>query len=377
MYNIDTEEGQMMSFLWNMLEEGEYADAATLAKQMLMDNPNNRDAVSVLAIVYEKMADASRDGGDEENEKEFLTLSLSQYLKLLAIDPDSVAEKIKVSKIRKRLGSNVKEELNGDFFRNLWFDLKEKWPEFYENRLAPIVQKKWFRPVSVSLGVAVIALIVCLSVFGGKSEIHEAEVSPSEFENSNINPEYAANMNAYQGPTDTILIENDNAKAQRAEKELEESMKAPVNERQQYMDQGNAQGPAPSQNYAPRQQAESRQTESQNLSVRPLKLPFSGLELKSPEKEEDSNNAETGENIKKENDTPQPVQPQKKGKSANMKQADALMQKALKEQASGNREEAKSLAREAKSLYNRELSEGNGSRRIRTGIETADTIIGD
>lgn len=390
MYNMDTEQGQMMSFLWEMLLEGEYSDAATLAKQMLLDDPNNKEAISVLAVVYERMADASRDGGDEENEKEFLRKSLSAYLKLLALDPDSVAEKIKADKIRRRLNGDPKE-LNEDYLKTKWSDIKEKLKVFYNEKLADYPVAKWLKVAIVVVPVLILAFVGIGLYAKYNREIQEIENTPrsTEFsQNSNLNPAYQDNIGTYQGPTDNIYIENDNAKAERAEKELEEQYNRQLAQTppaqtgvvRSTPERRIAHGSSQQNNYSAYDQ---NQIQSPNQGVKPLKLPWTELELKqtegsSSEKDKADSNINTdlsdksksGERVVSSSTT-------KSTSSATMKRADALLDKALKEQNSGNREEAVRAAKEAKSLYNEEIQTGSSSRRARANIETADTIIGN
>ena len=389
MHNMDTTIGQMMAFLWEMLEEGEYSDAATLAKQMLIDDPNNKEAISVLAIVYERMADASRDGGDEENEKEFLRQSLSQYLKILAIDPDSIAEKIKADKIRKRLNDTPKE-LNEDFLLSKWDDLKLKLKTFYNEKLSDYPVEKWLKIAIIVTPVLIFTIVGILlyAKYNRETTENENTVTTTEWaQNSNINQNYQDNLGVYQGPTDTIYIENENAKAERAEKELEEQYNRQI-----------AQTPPQETgitNRVPQRRevsASSRQNNyssyEQNLDigkgVKPLRLPFTDLELKQSEGatsfEKDKVLSSVREDVadKNNNTTKAANNPKPHASSSQtMKRADALLDRALKEQNSGNREEAVLAAKEAKALYNSEIQAGTGSRRARANIETADTIIGN
>ena len=393
MYNMDTEQGQMMAFLWEMLEEGEYSDAATLAKQMLLDDPNNKEAISVLAVVYERMADASRDGGDEENEKEFLRKSLSSYLKLLALDPDSVAEKIKADKIRRRLDGDPKE-LNEDFLKTKWGDIKDKLKVFYNEKLADYPVAKWLKVAIIVVPVLILAFVGIGLYAKYNREIQEIENTPpvTEFsQNSNLNPSYQDNIGTYQGPTDTIYIENDNAKAERAEKELEEQYSRQVAQTppaetgvvHPTPNRRIAQGSSQQNNYSVYNQ---NQVPSQvpSQGVKPLKLPWTELELKqtevtvsSSEKEKADQNLNNDTSDKSKTGQREVKTVTKTTSSVTMKRADSLLDKALKEQNSGNREEAVRAAKEAKSLYSEEIQSGSGSRRARANIETTDTIIGN
>ena len=391
MYNMDTEQGQMMAFLWEMLEEGEYSDAATLAKQMLLDDPNNKEAISVLAVVYERMADASRDGGDEENEKEFLRKSLSSYLKLLALDPDSVAEKIKADKIRRRLNGDP-NELNEDFLKTKWSDIKEKLKVFYNEKLADYPVAKWLKVAIVVVPVLILAFVGIGLYAKYNREIQEIENTPpnTEFsQNSNLNSAYQDNIGTYQGPTDTIYIENDNAKAERAEKELEEEYNRQVAQTPPAQtgvvhstpQHRIAQGSSQQNNYSAYNQ---NQIQVPNQGVKPLKLPWTELELKQTEGSSSIEKDKADSNIEKDlsdksktGERVVSVSTTKTTTSVTIKRADALLDKALKEQNSGNREEAVRAAKEAKSLYSEEIQSGSSSRRARANIETADTIIGN
>lgn len=374
---MDTEEGQMMSFLWDMLEEGEYSDASILARQMLQDNPNNKEAISVLAIVYERMADASRDGGDEENEREFLKSSLSQYLKLLSIDPDSVAEKIKVSKIKKRLNNETDNEFNNEFIKNKWDELKEKYIIFYDEKLSKWVEKKWFKPVSVSACVLVIAIIAICSTNAYYKQ-KEAEIEAqnnSSFLQGTLNSDFQTGD--YKGPTDTILIENNNAKAEREEKAIEEQVNKQLEEKKK---EEAISARSSSLRGVKRNNIENNTVQNQNIAkgVKALKLPFSNIELKQVEKdnEEKIETSNKTENIETTEKVEEPKAQEIKKTNPNMRRADALVKKSVREYGLGNIEEAKRSASQAKNIYINELDNGNTSKRIRTNIETCDTILG-
>lgn len=378
MYNMDTEEGQMMSFLWDMLEEGEYSDASVLARQILQDNPNNKEAISVLAIVYERMADASRDGGDEENEREFLKSSLSQYLKLLSIDPDSVAEKIKVSKIRKRLNNELDNEFNNEFVKNKWEDVKEKFIVFYDEKLSKWVEKKWFKVVSIS-ACALIIVIIAICSTNSYYKQKDAEImaqKDNSFVQGTLNPDYQTGD--YKGPTDTILIENNNAKAQREEKALAEQVNKQLEEKKQ---QETLAQHSSSPRGVKRNNIENNTVQNQNINkgVKAFKLPFSNIELKQVEKDNEAKeeNTEKVENTEKteKTETAQETKEVKKS-NPNMRRADSLVKKSVREYGLGNVEDAKRSAAQAKNIYLSELDNGNTSKRIRTNIETCDTILG-
>ena len=393
---MDTEQGQMMAFLWDMLEEGEYADAATLAKQMLQDNPNNIEAISVLAIVYERMADASRDGGDESSEKEFLKNSLSQYLKLLSVNPDSVADKIKADKIRKRLNGETGLELSQDIIKKKIELFLAKIKDFYDKKIAPYMTKKWVKVSVIVLPIIILVLIGFAIYNNVKHNAENIVKSPitNEF-SDNLNDNYQNNINTYNGPTDTIYIENDNAKIEREEKELEEQYNRQISEQNKSLTPNNpVNGTGVQNGYSRRMNQQENyidynknQNINSNQGVKPFKLPFSNIEIKpgqtentnvSQPKENEINSQNTGQNSEqKEQNTQNFESKQSKVKSQKMKRADALMDIAIRAHDSGNKQEAKQAAREAKELYREEISSGSSSRRARKNIETADTILND
>lgn len=385
MYNMDTEEGQMMSFLWDMLGEGEYSDAATLANQMLKDNPNNGEAVAVLAIVYEKMAEASHDGGDEESEKEFLEKALSQYLKLLAINPDSIADKIKANKIRRKLRGDVKAEFSGDYLKDKWLEIKEKLLQFYDDKLSLWIKTKQFKYFLIGFSLVIVGLIVWACVAGSLNEKVPEKVFDDEKSVASSGPA----ENTYTGPMDTIIIENDNAKAERAEKEIAEnyekqkrSLQTETQHQSQFMDQGYS---APKRSQRSDSYYRNSNVPKQGNFVKPFKVPFTDLELKSPEdsqvpssdeKKEDTKE-DTKEKVSENKEETPKDKPEQKPANPALKRADSLLNRAVKEYSAGNTLSAKQMANEAKQIYGQEMSKGNGSRRIRSNMETADTILGD
>ena len=374
MYNLDTEEGQMMVFLEDLLKEGEYSDASTLAKQILQDDPNNIDAINVLAVVYEKMAVASSDGGDEESEKEFLNKALSLYLKLLSINPGSVAEKIKVHNIRTKLTG--KEEFNEFYLQNKYAFIKEKCEGF----VSKYSSQKWYK-----ISIIVLPVLIILAIGLG---IYNHQKTPKIYtptEELASNSETINGDAPYNGPTDTIVIENDNAKAERLNKEFEEKAKEMSKEAgKEEAKEMSGKEKAPVDSYVkPNRKTKGSSTqnnhsvydENQNVTnpgVKPFKLSFDNLELKEPEKETVSNNETTTQEK-----TEPKVETKQETKSPNMKKADVLLNRAVKEQNSGNVSEAKKYANEAKNIYSEEISNGSNSRRARTNIETADTILGN
>lgn len=368
MYSLDTYTGRIMSGLRNYLEEGDYSEAAALAEKIIAENPSNEEALSSLASVYEKMADACREGGDGENEKVFLQKSLALYLKLLVINPNSESDRIKKNRIKRRLTGERSESFSDDIKEKTDI-LRDRFSLFMEEKFYPFMKTKAFR-FYLTVFCILIAGLAVWSCFFTKyipdSENPSVSVSSSETETET--------PGEYKGPTDTIIIENDNAKAERYEKEMEEAYA------KQQKENGSRESVADRGYSGSSKSSVPQSSQKTKAGLKPFKVPFTDLELKSPEDmpgneiPEKKEEEKTAEEVKSE--PKEPVQ-EKPKTNYNLKRADALLAESVRAYSGGNKSAAKQKAKEAKDIYNQELSMGNSSRRIRSNIETADTILGD
>jgi len=397
-----TEIGEMMSLLWNMYSEGEYVDAVTLAESILETEPNNINAIGVLALVYEKMAHASNEAGDIDGEQEYLKHAFDQYIRIVEIDPDNLAEQTKADRIKLKLNSNqsnsFSEKLKAFDFKIFANNTKEVWNEYS--------QKEWFKTAFItSCGVLffLVMSITFLVANSNKRAAIEAEMKKKaavqdEFASSVVpRANYSEGSNNYSGgnyygenyngPTLDFNYESPEYKAQKQEESQSKMSNSRSLDPNTLSDPGsrikrgnvnnsnswgNNQGNRNLQNYS--------YSETENNGLSGFKLPYSDFELRPSDDNlqngSQGNGRESVSPEKSSNDSKNESK-EKLSDSSRISVANGFLKTAMRDHDSGNYNEMRKNALEAKRIYQEEMAKGNKVDLCKYNISTINTLLGD
>ncbi|MBR4748329.1 MAG: hypothetical protein IK083_01980 [Abditibacteriota bacterium] len=394
-YSDPGEEKQLLDLLWDQYNEGEYADCATLAESILETSPENVNALSVLALVYEKLADANREAGDTEGEREYLSRALENYLKIIRVSHDSVAEQVKAERLKQKLYGSKKragsptplEDIKKAF--GSWSEKAALW--YRENK-----DQKRFRVMCIAAACCVFVsagvISYAVSVHHSREEAKRMAEARAREEIKQFAPETPqaaapsapapAPVQPYTGPMMTYTYESPEYKAQlEAQRQEANANRRVVRDPNTLVDKGSHIKTGGSQ---PRKEQDERDTKSDWYASRreqpksDSKVPYTDFELRPAQGEDGS--GEGVNPLKVERDKPadrdKDEDKPKNDSSARLKAANNLLKSAIKAGDLGNYEEMRKNALAAKEIYQEERAKGNKPEFCKSNIDTINTLLG-
>ncbi|MCE5200273.1 MAG: hypothetical protein ABFD54_07155 [Armatimonadota bacterium] len=98
--------GEQLFEVMRLYESGDFDSALAGVNDILRANPDSATARSLRALVYERKADVEFDAGNMDASQELLVHALSEYEKIIAINPRSAADREKLALLRARLAGD-------------------------------------------------------------------------------------------------------------------------------------------------------------------------------------------------------------------------------------------------------------------------------
>ncbi|MBO4548469.1 MAG: hypothetical protein J5758_04555, partial [Abditibacteriota bacterium] len=379
-YTDPGEEKQMLDLLWDQYNEGEYADCVALAESILENSPENVNALSVLALVYEKLADANREAGDTEGEREYLSRALENYLKIIQVSHDSVAEQVKAERLKQKLYGSRKrsgaalpvEDIKKALGR--WSEKVSLW--YRENK-----DQKRFRVMCVIAACCVFVsagvISYAVSVHNSREAARRAAEAKALEEMRAFAPETAqapgvpagsapaTGAAPYSGPMMTYTYQSPEYKAQlEAQQQEANANRRVVRDPNTLVDKGSH---IKAGGTEPRREQDERDTKSDWYASRReqpksgSKVPYTDFELRPAQGEEGAGEGVSPLTV--ERDTPSDKDKDgdktKHDGSARLKAANNLLKSAIRAGDMGNYDEMRKSALAAKDIYQEELAKGN------------------
>ncbi len=99
----DVEVGEVLFEVWQQYERGELAEALKKIEPVLQKYPDSTSAHSILALIYERMADIELRDGNLEASQRLLRRAIERYEKILSLNPKSAADREKITSLKLRL----------------------------------------------------------------------------------------------------------------------------------------------------------------------------------------------------------------------------------------------------------------------------------
>lgn len=394
MYNDNlSEQGQMLTLLWDMYSDGEYVDAINLAESILEKDPGCANALGVLALVYEKIANASYEAGDIDGEREYLEKALIQYQKIVLVSSDCVAEQAKITKITAKLYGQkyITSEAKGFDFSAAFSKIAVKWDEYS--------RESWFKPAFISICVFIFALAVVFSAVAvnknnKKELVANNTVKTEEFAGNGTAPN--ANYSAgapntanqdyygqnYNGPMLNYTYESPEYKAQQQAKAAASGNQRNISPNS-LVDQGTKTRNR-STNDSYNQNGAKRASTGvyngyNNLGNMKYSLPYKDFEIR-PSTPLDYNRQmynQPSSDTSKESDSEKDIKKEKISDSSRIKAANALLNAAIRDLDAGDAVGMRQNALAAREIYVDEMAKGHKIDICKSNIETIDTLLGN
>ena len=95
--------GEELFEVWQVYSRGELDAALAKVEKILQNTPGSASAHSILALIYERKADSRLKAGAEEEVHDLLKLAITQYERIIDLNPDSAADREKLASLRMRL----------------------------------------------------------------------------------------------------------------------------------------------------------------------------------------------------------------------------------------------------------------------------------
>ncbi|MHB9035164.1 MAG: hypothetical protein ACYC64_00755 [Armatimonadota bacterium] len=99
--------GEALAEVYDCYESGDLDVALTGAERIARENPDSTSVHGVLALIYERKGEIELEAGDPKAAHDFFELALAQYEKIIDLNPDSAADREKLSTIRVKLNGGI------------------------------------------------------------------------------------------------------------------------------------------------------------------------------------------------------------------------------------------------------------------------------
>jgi tetratricopeptide (TPR) repeat protein len=99
--------GEALADVYDCYESGDLDVALAGAEKIANGNPDSTSAHGILALIYERKGEIELEAGDSGAARHFLTLGLAEYEKIIDLNPDSAADREKLSALRVRLNGGA------------------------------------------------------------------------------------------------------------------------------------------------------------------------------------------------------------------------------------------------------------------------------
>lgn len=98
--------GEELFEVWQYYSSGSLDTALAKAEKIIGCTPESASAHSILALIYEKKAEKQLASGDTETAHENLKQAISQYERIIDLNPNSAADREKLASLRLMLAGN-------------------------------------------------------------------------------------------------------------------------------------------------------------------------------------------------------------------------------------------------------------------------------
>lgn len=99
----DVSIGEELYDVWKLYEAGDYDIALTNGQSILERCPDSASAHSLMALIYERKADAMISAGETQSARDFLKQALEHYETIIDLNPDSAGDRQKIASLRVKL----------------------------------------------------------------------------------------------------------------------------------------------------------------------------------------------------------------------------------------------------------------------------------
>ncbi len=95
--------GEELFAIWQDYSAGSLDTALVKAQKVIGCAPESASAHNILALIYERKAERELAGGEVESAHDFLKLAIAEYEKIIDLNPNSAADREKLSSLRMLL----------------------------------------------------------------------------------------------------------------------------------------------------------------------------------------------------------------------------------------------------------------------------------
>ncbi|MCX8052902.1 MAG: hypothetical protein N3B12_03770 [Armatimonadetes bacterium] len=152
--------GQELFEVWQVYSRGELDDALARTQKILRAMPESASAHSLLALIYERKAEDKLKNGEPEQANELLKLAVAEYERILELNPNSAADREKLSRLRMRIAGQ----------ESTVTPTQSSWP-VAALRLVPV-------PLWVAFATFVIVLMAAIVLMPGGAEDKSTPARP-------------------------------------------------------------------------------------------------------------------------------------------------------------------------------------------------------
>ncbi|MCE5313803.1 MAG: hypothetical protein ABFD49_08880 [Armatimonadota bacterium] len=99
--------GESLAEVYDCYESGDLDAALSGAENIAGRNPDSTSVHGILALIYERKGEIELESGETESAHGFLEMALAQYEKIIDLNPNSAADREKLSALRVKLNGGT------------------------------------------------------------------------------------------------------------------------------------------------------------------------------------------------------------------------------------------------------------------------------
>lgn len=159
--------GEALFSVWRLFEAGRLDEALVEGEKIAYESPDSTSTHSLVALIYERKAARELEVGNTSGAHQFLQLAIEHYEKVVNLNPDSGADREKLTLLRMRLAGQLPAPKSKPRISNL------------KTAFAAIPM-----PVRAGFGAFLLALIVAIILIPGGKQEPQVRVSTTETDRS-------------------------------------------------------------------------------------------------------------------------------------------------------------------------------------------------